>query len=79
MKTYDLSVKIQEWVGSNEGKYTCEIELDLRVGPDGNCDTVDRLTILDLRSVTAKVIQSDVPIMVVVGHKHIEHLMERKN
>ena len=44
VKTYDLSPEMQAWVGGKEGAYACEIKLDLRVGPDGNCDTVERLT-----------------------------------
>ena len=76
MKTYDLSPGMKEWVGDKAGVYTCEVELDVRLGPDGNRDTIERLT--NLRQITAKVIESEVAA-VIVGHEHIEMLTERKN
>ena len=55
--------------------YTCEIKLDLRLGPDGNRDTIERLT--NLPQVTAKVVESEIDA-VIVGFEHIEMLTERK-
>ena len=67
---------MRKWLGDEGGAYLCEIEIDIRVGPDGNRDTVERLT--NLKKVTAKVIDSKISA-VVIGHEFIEHLTERKN
>ena len=56
--------------------YSCEVALDVRVGPDGNRDTVERLT--NLRQVTAKMVESSVPA-IIIGRQHIEFLEERKH
>ena len=76
VKTYDLSQEMQDWVGDKVGAYTCEVQLDLRVGPDANNDTVERQS--TLKQVTVKVIESEVPA-VILGHDKIEELAERKN
>ena len=34
VKTYDLSQEIRDWLGDKAGAYTCEIKLDVRVGPE---------------------------------------------
>ena len=75
VKTYDLSNSLREWIGEGADSYTCEIVVDVRVGPDANRDTVDRLTTLS--QVTARVIESKVPA-VILGHDQIELLTARK-
>ena len=75
VKTYDLSPDMKAWLGDKEGAYECEVELDLRVGPDVNFDTVDRLT--GLRKVKARVIKSDIPA-VVLGREQMNLLAARK-
>ena len=75
VKTYDLSPEMSKWLGDKAGSYTCEVQLDVRIGPDGNRDTVERLT--NLRQVTAKVVESEVSA-VIVGRQLIEFLTERK-
>ena len=76
VKTYDLTPDMRKWLGDEKGVYTCEIKLDLRLGPDGNRDTIERLT--NLPQVTAKVVESEIDA-VIVGFEHIEMLTERKN
>ena len=75
VRNFDLSPEMRDWIGDEKGTYACEINMDLRLGPDGNRDTVERLT--NLRQVTAKVVESDVAA-VVVGQEWIEELTERK-
>ena len=58
------------------GAYTCEVELDVRVGPDANRDTVERMT--KLSKLKVRVVESSVPV-VVLGHAHIETLEDQKN
>ena len=76
IRTHDLSPDMKEWIGDKHGTYACTVKLDVRVGPDGNRDTVNRLT--NLRQVSVKVVDSEIAA-VVVGHEHIEMLTERKN
>ena len=75
VKTCDLSPELREWLGDEAGVYTCEIELDVRVGPNDNRDAVERLT--KLPRVTATVIESKMSA-IVLGNEHIEMLTEQK-
>ena len=76
VKTHDLKPELQEWLGVKDGVYTCEVELDVRVGPDANRDTVERMT--KLPKLKVRVVDSDVPA-VVLGYTQIETLEGRKN
>ena len=44
VKTYDLGPDVKRWAGDQEGAYECEVVKDIRVGPDANHDTVERLS-----------------------------------
>ena len=76
VKTYDLAPELQRWLGANNGTYSCEVLVNIRVGPDENRDTVDRLT--QLKQVKARVVESDVPA-VILGKDQITLLEERRD
>ena len=75
VKTYDIPSAVSQWLGNKNGSYICEVELDVRVLPDDNRDTVERMT--KLQKVTARVIESDVAA-IILGNPQMEHLAERK-
>ena len=75
----DLDRNVKKWLGLNtgiqNGMYTSTVSVTLRIFPDENRDTIQRLT--KVLNVNCRVVKSEVPALV-IGRKVHGHLLDRK-